>query len=60
MTVNGKLTCCPNGDCTQGNAVDYFTQRTTYTYTQNYYTTTQRTTTYTNYEWTWYSWTVTW
>ncbi|RLL96283.1 hypothetical protein CFD26_106185 [Aspergillus turcosus] len=60
MTVNGRLTCCPNGDCRQGNAVDYFTQRTTYTYTQNYYTTTQRTTTYTNVDWTWYSWTVTW
>lgn len=60
MTVNGRLACCPNGDCTQGNAVDYFTQRTTYTYTQNYYTTTQRTTTYTDVDWTWYSWTVTW
>jgi hypothetical protein len=61
MIYKGEVVCCPNGDCTRGT-VDYFTQRTTRTYTQttNYYTTTQRTTTYTDVEWTWYSWTVTW
>ncbi|GFG22445.1 hypothetical protein IFM61606_02305 [Aspergillus udagawae] len=54
MTVNGKLGCCPNGNCAQANAVNHYTQ------TENHYTTAYHTTTYTGVEWTWYSWTVTW
>ncbi|PKX97268.1 putative GPI anchored protein [Aspergillus novofumigatus IBT 16806] len=52
MTVNGKVGCCPNGDCSQEEAVNR--------YTENQYTTARHTTTYTDVDYRWYSWTVTW
>ncbi|KAM0119066.1 hypothetical protein ACP6JC_004218 [Aspergillus fumigatus] len=39
MTINGKLGCCPNGDCSKEDTVNYYTEKE--------YTTTYDTTTYT-------------
>ncbi|KAH2551531.1 hypothetical protein KXW48_004247 [Aspergillus fumigatus] len=52
MTINGKLGCCPNGDCSKEDTVNYYTEKE--------YTTTYDTTTYTAVKYRWYSWTVTW
>lgn len=56
MTVNGKLGCCPNGDCSKEDTVNYYTEKE---YTTTYDTTTY-TATYTAVKYKWYSWTVTW